>query len=200
MAVHGAQPRQRRRMSVEHADDAAMRRQAGEQALDMGAGVHEAALARAAGRGPAGVEPVGRGHGKKPDVAAVFRHQTDRLDRFRRDRAGIGDHDLAIRPGLAQPIGAVDDRLAQRRRHRALDLLDRSRGQPQINRAAGFVAQPVALARLAFRRPAECSRARSARMTAARRRMPARTRRGRPAPCRSAVRRSTDARRLPAPA
>src|ERR1700733_11727105 len=52
VAVHGAQPRQRRRMSVEHADDAAMWRQAGKQALDVGAGMHKSAVARAAGGGP----------------------------------------------------------------------------------------------------------------------------------------------------
>src|SRR5580693_4570413 len=54
MAVDGAEPRQGRRMAVEHADDAAMSRQAGEQALDMGAGVHQTALARPTCRGPAG--------------------------------------------------------------------------------------------------------------------------------------------------
>ncbi len=136
-------------MAVEHRDDAAVRRQIGEQPLDVRAGMDEAALARALRRGPAGVEPVGRGDGEQADVAAVLRHQPDRLDRLRRDRAGVGDDDLAVRPGLAQPVGAVDDGLAQLRRHRALDLLDRPRRQPQIDRAAGLVAQPVALGRLA---------------------------------------------------
>ena len=144
MAGDRAQPAERRRMTVEHADNAAMPRQAGEQPLDMGAGMDQAALARPPCRGPAGIEPVGGGDREQPDVAAIFRHQPDRLDRFGRDRAGIGHHDLTIRARLAQPIGAVDDRLTQRRRHVALDLLDRARRQPQIDRAAGLVAQPVA--------------------------------------------------------
>ena len=41
-------------------------------------------------------------------------------------------------------------RLAQLGRDGALDLLDRARGEPQIDRAAGLVAQPVALGRLAL--------------------------------------------------
>src|SRR5580700_9193058 len=55
MAVDCAQPRQSRRMAVKHADDAAMPRQAGEQALDMRTGVNQTALARPARRGPAGI-------------------------------------------------------------------------------------------------------------------------------------------------
>src|ERR1700751_4685203 len=47
MAGDGAQPSQSRRMTVEHADDAAMARQAGEQALDVRAGANQAALAGA---------------------------------------------------------------------------------------------------------------------------------------------------------
>ena len=120
-----------------------------EQPLDVRAGVDEAALARPQRRGPAGVEPVGRGDGEEADVAAVLRHQPDRLDRLGRDRAGIGDDHLAVRAGLAQPVGAVDDGLAQLRRHRPLDLLDRPGREPQIDRAAGLVAQPVALGGLA---------------------------------------------------
>ena len=95
-----------------------LRRQVGEQPLDMRAGVDEAALAGALRRGPAGVEPVGRGDGEQADVAAVLGHQADRLDRLGRDRAGVGDDDLAVRARLAQPIGAVDDVLPQLGRHR----------------------------------------------------------------------------------
>src|SRR5579862_3490406 len=69
MAVDRAEPGQGRRMAVEHADDAAMARQRGEQPLDMGAGMDQAALARAACRGPAGIEAVGRGDGKETDIA-----------------------------------------------------------------------------------------------------------------------------------
>ena len=35
--------------------------------------MHQAALAGALGRGPAGIEPVG-GRGQEPDVAAILRH------------------------------------------------------------------------------------------------------------------------------
>ena len=86
-------------MAVEHGDDAAVRRQIGEQPLDVAAGVDEAALARPLRRRPAGVEPVGRGDGEQPDVAAVLGHEPDRLDRLRRDRARVGDDDLAFGPG-----------------------------------------------------------------------------------------------------
>jgi hypothetical protein len=44
MAVDGAEPRQRRRMAVEHRDDPAIGRHVREQFLDMQAGVNEAAL------------------------------------------------------------------------------------------------------------------------------------------------------------
>ena len=130
VAAHGAEPGERRRMAVEHGDDAAMGRHLGEQPLDMAARVHQAALARAARRRPAGIEPVGGGHGEKADIAPVLRHQAHRLDRLRRDRACIRHHHLAIRPRLAQPIGAVDDGVAQLRCHRSFDLLDRPRREP----------------------------------------------------------------------
>src|SRR5580704_19384618 len=105
MAVDGAEPRQGRRMAVEHADDAAMAWQAGEQPLDMGAGVNQAALARPARRGPAGIETVRRSDGQEADVAAVFGHQADGLDGLGGDRTGVSHHDLAVRARLAQPIG-----------------------------------------------------------------------------------------------
>src|SRR3974377_225216 len=124
MAGDRAKPGERRRMAIEHADDAAMRRHVGEQALNMRAGVHEAALACPLRGGPAGIEPVGGGYGEQPHVAAVFRHQTDGGDRFWRDRASEGDRDLRIRSRPAQPISAVDDLLRWLRRHFACDLLD----------------------------------------------------------------------------
>src|ERR1700688_4601668 len=91
MAVDGAEPRQSRRMTVEHADDPAMPRQVGEQPLDMAAGVNQTALARPACRGPAGIETVRRRDGQEPDVAAILPHQTDGLDGFGCDRTGIGN-------------------------------------------------------------------------------------------------------------
>src|SRR5580700_12158934 len=105
MAVDRAEPGQGRRMTVQHADDAAMPRQAGEQPLDMGAGVNQSALARPTCRGPAGVETVRRRDSQEPDIAAILCHQADGLDGFGGDRTGIGDDDLAVWAGLAQPIG-----------------------------------------------------------------------------------------------
>ena len=109
--------------------------------------MHQPALARPLRRGPACIEPVGGRDREQADVAAVFRHQADSFDGFRRDRAGVGNHDLAIGPRLALPIGAVDDLLAQLGRHFALHLFDRTCRKPQIDRAAGLVAKPVALGR-----------------------------------------------------
>ena len=101
-----------------------------------------------------------------PTSRRSSRHQADGLDRLGRDRAGVGDDDLAVRSRLAQPVGAVDDALAQLRRHLALDLLDRPRREAQIDRAAGLVAQPVALGRLRRRRPSGCSRSANAMIAA----------------------------------
>ena len=95
-----------------------LERHIGQQLLDMRAGMDEPALARPLRRRPAGIEAVGGRDGEQPDVAPVLRHQADRLDRLRRDGSGVGHDHLAVRPGLAQPIGAVDDGVAQFRRHR----------------------------------------------------------------------------------
>ena len=104
-----AKPGERRRMSVEHGHDPAMRGHIGQQPLDMRARMHEPAFARALRRGPSGIEAIGRGHGEDANVAPVLRHQADRGDRFRRDRAGIGDDHLTIRSGRTHPVSAVDD-------------------------------------------------------------------------------------------
>src|SRR5665213_2769852 len=45
MAGDGAEPGKRRRMAVDHSDDAAMRRHIGKQTLDMRARMHQPALA-----------------------------------------------------------------------------------------------------------------------------------------------------------
>ena len=127
MAGDGAKPCQGRRMAVEHGDNAAMRRHVAKQPLDMRACVHQTALTRSLGSGPAGVEPVGGSDREQADVAAVLRHQADGLDCLGRDRAGVGDNHLAIRPRFAMPIGAIDDLLAQLRCHFPLDLLHRPR-------------------------------------------------------------------------
>ena len=66
-----------------------------------------------------------------PTSRRSSRHQADRLDRFRRDRAGIGDDHLRIRARLAQPIGAVDDLLRAARR-----VIARSSARSAASRAA----------------------------------------------------------------
>src|SRR5262249_54149287 len=70
VAGDGAKPGERRRMTIEHGDDGAMGRQLLEQPLDMGACMHQAALARPLRRGPAGIEAVGGSHRGQPDVTA----------------------------------------------------------------------------------------------------------------------------------
>ena len=112
--------------------------------------VDEAALAGPGRRGPAGVEPVGRGDREQADVAPVLGHQPDRLDRLGRDRAAYRRR----RSRRSARAGA-----ASRRRRRssrasvssdlAARLLDRPRRQAEIDRAAGLVAEPVPLVRLA---------------------------------------------------
>src|SRR3974390_1063479 len=59
VAGNGAEPGQRRRMPIEHRDDAAMRRHLRPQPLDMRARMPRAALAGPWRGGPAGIEPVG---------------------------------------------------------------------------------------------------------------------------------------------
>src|SRR3984957_15396630 len=66
---HRAEPGESRRVPVDDGDQAAMGRNLAQQPFDMTRGVHEAAFAGPLSRGPAGVEPVGRGHRKKANVA-----------------------------------------------------------------------------------------------------------------------------------
>src|SRR5262249_35400062 len=91
-----AEPGKRRRMSIEYRDDAAMRWHVGEQALNMRARVHQAALTGPLRGSPACIESVGRGDREQADIAAVLRHQSNSLDRLRRHRAGIRHDDLTI--------------------------------------------------------------------------------------------------------
>ena len=66
---HGAEPAERRRVPVEHRDEAARRGHRGEQALDMALGARPPGLAQALRGGPARLKPVGRGDGEQADVA-----------------------------------------------------------------------------------------------------------------------------------
>ncbi len=107
VAVDGPQPGKRRRVVVEHGDEAAVGWHLGEQPLDVGARAHIAALARALGGGPAGIEAVGRGDGEQADVAAVLGDQVGGLDRLGRDRARADDNNLTIGAGAASSRGPV---------------------------------------------------------------------------------------------
>ncbi len=135
-----AEPGERRRVAVKHGDDPRMRRHFVEHLLDMGAGMGKPAFAGALRRRPAGIEPVGGGNGEQPNVAAVFRHQPYRLNRFRRDRTRIGHHHLAVWPRLAKPISAVNDLSTVIGRERPLRLFDRTGREPQVNRSACLLA------------------------------------------------------------
>src|SRR5262249_4791066 len=144
VAVDRAEPCQGRRVAIQHSDNAAISGQTGKQPLDVRAGMDKSTFAGATGRGPARIQTVGRSDRQQPDIPAILRHQPDSLDRFWRDRAGIRHYQLAIRPGWPQPIRAVDNGLSQGQAHIPLGLLDRPGRQPQINRAAGLVSQPIA--------------------------------------------------------
>src|SRR5262249_46845696 len=62
VTAHAAGPAQRRRMAIEHGDDAAIARQWRQQLLDMAQMLHAAAVAAQLTRGgPAGMQPVNRG-------------------------------------------------------------------------------------------------------------------------------------------
>src|SRR5262249_57387666 len=100
VAGDGAKPGERRRMTIEHGDDGAMGRQLLEQPLDMGACMHQAALARPLRRGPAGIEAVGGGHREQPDVTAVLRPQPPPPGRLPRAGARV---DAAEPRGRARP-------------------------------------------------------------------------------------------------
>ena len=59
-----AEPGQRCRMAVENGDDAGVSRHLVEHLLDMRAGMGKPAFAGALRRRPAGIQPVGGGHGQ----------------------------------------------------------------------------------------------------------------------------------------
>jgi hypothetical protein len=72
-------------MAVDHGDDAAVARQRRQQFFDMAEMLRAAAVAaRFARRGPARMQPVGRGNREQADIAAALADQADCLDRLRR--------------------------------------------------------------------------------------------------------------------
>src|SRR3546814_1596483 len=72
MAAHAAEPRERRRVAVQHGDQAGVTVERGQQVLDVAARLQVALLARALGGMPTRTEPVGGGHRQHADVAAVL--------------------------------------------------------------------------------------------------------------------------------
>src|SRR4051812_21497591 len=70
MARNAPQPGQGSRMAVDDGDQAAVAPERREQRLDMAARAGVATLARPLRRLPARIDPVGRGDGEQPDVAA----------------------------------------------------------------------------------------------------------------------------------
>src|ERR1700733_10462936 len=101
--------------------------------------------ARARGGLPARIEPVGGCDGKNGHIAAIFGEESGGRDSFRRENPLIGDDDLAIGSGWAQPITAIDDLLRERRIDLACGLFEGTRRQAQVNRTSRFVAQPALL-------------------------------------------------------
>ena len=142
---HRAEPRQRRRVSVDRRDQRAVGGQLAEQRFHMRARLRIAARPVPLRRGPAGVEPVRRGHRQNPHVAPVLADHPRRRDGFVGHRALIGDDHRAVRPRLAQPVAAVDGALHEGVVMALAGLLERLGGEPQVDRAAGLVAQPCAL-------------------------------------------------------
>src|SRR5262245_22670257 len=109
--------------------------------------MNQSAFAGALCGRPACVESVCGCHSEQADVPSILGHQPNGSNRLGRNRASISDDDLTIRSWLTQPVGAIDNVLPELVGHLTFDLLDRPRGEPQIDRTAGFVAQPVALIR-----------------------------------------------------
>jgi len=122
-----AKPGQGGWMTVQNSDDPAMRRQAVKQSFDMGFRTHVACSAGALGGGPACVQPIRRRHRQHSDVAASLRDGASRLDRLGRHCALVGDHHIAVRAGLAQPVGPINGSLAKRIAHALAGLFPRLR-------------------------------------------------------------------------
>src|SRR6476659_8918938 len=92
VAAYAAEPAQRRRMAVDHGHNAAVAWQRRQQLFDVAEMRHAAAVApQFSRRGPARMQPVSRSDRQQADIAVAFADESNRLDRFGRHRAGIGD-------------------------------------------------------------------------------------------------------------
>ena len=75
VAAHAAEPAERRRMTVDHRDDAAIARQRRQQFFDMAEMPIAAEFSR---RGPPRMQAVGGGDREQADIPAAFADQPDR--------------------------------------------------------------------------------------------------------------------------
>src|SRR6186997_495959 len=96
-------------------------------------------------RGPSGIEPIRGGHGQNADIAPIFAEHAGRGDGLIGHCTLISDDDRTVRPGPSEPVGAIDDTLPK-------IVVDSLRGlfewlgcKPEIDRAAGLIAQPCPL-------------------------------------------------------
>src|SRR5215471_7382575 len=81
VTAHAAEPAERRRMAVDHGDDAAVAWQGREQFFDMAQVLHAAAVAPQFSRArPACMQPVHRGDRKQPYIPPAFADKSGRLD------------------------------------------------------------------------------------------------------------------------
>ena len=97
LAAHPAEPAERRRMAVDHRDQAGIRRQGAEQALDRGAGTRIAGPASLLGGVPAGVQPVRRGDREQAGAGNIVQNVPVCGHRLGRHRAAVDDRQLGAR-------------------------------------------------------------------------------------------------------
>src|SRR4029079_19518802 len=117
VAAYAAEPAQRRRMAVDHGHNAAVAWQRRHQLFDVAEMRHAAAVApQFSRRGPPRMKAVSRSDRQQADTAVALADKSNRLERLACHRAGIDDHEVAICPRLAQPIGAIGDVALQVRR------------------------------------------------------------------------------------
>jgi hypothetical protein len=151
VAGHRADPGERGRVAVDDGDNRRMPGQGGISVSIWLVAERVAPGAGALGRGPAGVQPVGGGDGQHTDIAPVVSAMRPAASiASGATTALVGDDHLAIRAGLAQPVGAVDRALAESLVGPRLAGCSIGLVRPQIDRAAGLVAQPGAFVRIAL--------------------------------------------------
>ena len=90
------------------------------------------------------------GHGQNTDIAAVLADHAGGGNGLIGNRPLVGNHDRAIRARLAQPVGAINRALTECIVDAFCRLLQLFRCQAQIDRSAGFIAEPRAFVRIAL--------------------------------------------------